>query len=108
MRSERDRIRRLLDRGEIILAEDLHERATGKARQIEFHRLREAREVGDDENRFAFILAEEGEHLRVFRMQEFSEPREKALKFFRIAITRRVHQRSDDKFFCWFSTLIAS
>src|SRR5260370_14100396 len=27
-------------------------------------------------------------------------PREKALKFFRVAITRRIHQRSDDKFFC--------
>ena len=25
---------------------------------------------------------------------------EKARKFFRIAITRRVHQRSEDKFFC--------
>ena len=29
-----------------------------------------------------------------------SEPREKALKFFRIAITRRIHQSSEDKFFC--------
>src|SRR5437764_13442482 len=37
-----------------------------------------------------------------------SEPREKARKFFRIAMTRRVHQRSDERFFCWFSTLIAS
>src|SRR6476619_1654917 len=36
------------------------------------------------------------------------EPREKALKFFRMAITRRVHHNSDERFFCWFSTLTAS
>src|SRR4029453_176085 len=36
------------------------------------------------------------------------EPRENALKFFRMAITRRVHHNSDERFFCWFSTLIAS
>src|SRR5579864_5043977 len=40
--------------------------------------------------------------------RKWSVPLEKALKFFRIAITRRIHQSSDDKFFCWFSTLIAS
>src|ERR1041385_6263114 len=37
-----------------------------------------------------------------------SEPRENALKFFRIAITRRVHHNNDERFFCWFSTLTAS
>src|SRR5215467_4099475 len=35
-------------------------------------------------------------------------PRENALKFLRIAITRRVHHSSDERFFCWFSTFTAS
>src|SRR5262252_8330267 len=41
-------------------------------------------------------------------LRNSSEPRENALKFFRIAITRRVHHNSDERFFCWFSTLTAS
>src|ERR1700751_3849227 len=65
--------------------------------------------------RFATIaivsLSQRRRNANTFGLSGFKnsrEPRENALKFFRMAMTRRVHHSREERFFCWFSTFTAS
>ncbi len=70
VRAEGDRVGGLLDRREIVLAEHLHQAATGKAREIDLRRLGKTRKIDHDENGLVFEPAQKREDLGVFRIQE--------------------------------------
>src|SRR5207302_3343231 len=65
-----EQIGQLTHRRECAAAEKLHRNMTGKFRQIEFNRLRCAREIYHAKYRLALIFAQISEYLAVARPQE--------------------------------------
>src|SRR5206468_3190574 len=82
MRPERDDVARFFNRAKQIAAENLHRDRAGETRQIEFHRLREPREIRYHKNCLVLMPAEKGENFRVIRVKKFKRAAGKRLEVF--------------------------
>ena len=82
VRAECNQIRRFLNRGEIVLAKDLHQAATGKTGKIDLRRLGKAGEIHHDENSLLLMPPKKGKDLWVFRMQKFERAAREGLEIF--------------------------
>src|SRR5580692_8316023 len=65
MRSQRQQVRILRNSGELRASKNLNRHGSLLGGQVQFHALREAREVGDDQQLLVFKLSNEGQHLAV-------------------------------------------
>src|SRR5690606_35675059 len=70
VRRERQAIRMIADRGEPHEPPHLHRDEPLEAREVDLHPLVESREVRHHEHALLLMLAQEGEHLRVLRVEE--------------------------------------
>jgi hypothetical protein len=68
--TERDEVGQLADRGEFVVPEHLDRGVTTVLRQVQLNRLDEARQVGNHEDRFVFVLSHERQYFAVLGMQE--------------------------------------
>ena len=72
VRAERQKIRLVGDRRKFRAAKKLNGHQRLKRGQIQFNRLDEARQIGDDQDDFVLVTADAGENLPVFGMQKFN------------------------------------
>src|SRR5207248_7334995 len=74
VRSERKKITRSSDGGKSIAAKNFHRNTARKFREIQFHRLREAGQIHDNDNSFVVGAAEKCQYLWIFREQKLERP----------------------------------
>src|SRR3954466_13546281 len=67
VRAEREHVRLIANRGKFRVAEKFHRSAAAETREIDFHMLRNAREIGNDQYGFVFRLAEKRKNFRIAR-----------------------------------------
>ena len=72
VRAEREKIRRVRDDRKFRPAKQLDGHEGFERRQIQFHRLGEAREVGDHEDGFLFVAQDVAQNLVVVRLEKFA------------------------------------
>ena len=104
---EREEIRGVGDRRELDPAERLDRRHPLELGEVEFDRLDEPREVGDDQEPLVLVLAEEDQDLAIPRVEELERPSAEDL----VPLAERdqplhpLEQRRGSR--SWASTLIA-
>jgi len=97
MRPERQEVGPLADHRKRRAPEHLDRRLAAKARQIELHALREARQVDDYEHRAFAVAAQEREDLFVLGNRNSMSPEPRTSFSLRSAMRRLVHHNSDDE-----------
>ena len=74
MRAERDEVRRIPNRRKFGPAEQFNRRCSFECGQIEPGVLNKAREVGNDEDHFVLIAADECQNVVIVRIKELERP----------------------------------
>src|ERR1700730_12887767 len=74
IRTERQKIRLLLDGRERLIAQQLHRRHTGKMSQIQFRGLGKTGKIIDDQHRLLLIFAQISDHAAIFTGYKFQGP----------------------------------
>src|SRR2546423_15505060 len=82
MRAECEDVSGFLDRWKSIATEDFNRNATGKIREIELHRLREAGKIYDDKHGFVFVTAEKGKNSGIVGKKKLERAARERLEIF--------------------------
>src|SRR5438045_8235018 len=74
VRPESKEITRSSDGGKSVAAENFHRDTAGKFCEVQFHRLRKAGSIHDNDNSFVVGAAEKCQYLWIFREQKLERP----------------------------------